>query len=223
MLVQIYEVQDAGEANKLCEVGVDVIGILAGNNDFPRELTAEETRKIIEGLPEEARSSVLTLSNDIEEIKELAKKTEPDILHLVATPPKLSPKSVKNLKRDLNDMEIMQTIPVGGGDTLKLARDYESVVDYLLLDTYKEESGQLGVTGEVHDWDLSREVVEAVDTPVILAGGLGPDNVTEAIKKVRPYGVDSKSKTDKPNSHNKDIDKVKKFVEEAERTAARIS
>jgi phosphoribosylanthranilate isomerase len=59
---------------------------------------------------------------------------------------------------------------------------------------------------------VSRKIVESVTIPVILAGGLGPDNVAEAISCVKPFGVDSKTKTDKTGSHEKDIEKVKEFV-----------
>jgi phosphoribosylanthranilate isomerase len=66
-----------------------------------------------------------------------------------------------------------------------------------------------------HDWSISRRVVETVKIPVILAGGLGPNNVAEAIRAVRPAGVDSKTKTDRDGSHQKDLDRVRRFQEAA--------
>ena len=66
-----------------------------------------------------------------------------------------------------------------------------------------------------HDWTISRRIVEAVHIPVILAGGLGPDNVAEAIRTVRPAGVDSKTKTDRDGSNAKDLDRVRRFHEAA--------
>jgi phosphoribosylanthranilate isomerase len=62
-----------------------------------------------------------------------------------------------------------------------------------------------------HDWSISRMIVESVRTPVILAGGLGPDNVKEAIWSVRPAGVDSKTRTDREGTHSKDLGKVEAF------------
>ena len=62
---------------------------------------------------------------------------------------------------------------------------------------------------------MSRRIVETVSIPVILAGGLGPDNVAEAIDIVHPAGVDAKTKTDRNGSHDKDIRKVKEFVHKA--------
>ena len=105
----------------------------------------------------------------------------------------------------------MRAIYIPGKKIIELAKKYEKIVDYLLLDTYKTNS-QFGATGKTHNWDISRKIVKSVKIPVILAGGLGPDNVAEAIKKVKPAGVDSKTKTDKGKSHRKDIIKVKKFT-----------
>ncbi|TMJ17759.1 MAG: phosphoribosylanthranilate isomerase [Alphaproteobacteria bacterium] len=65
--------------------------------------------------------------------------------------------------------------------------------------------------GVTHDWNISRSIVENVQTPVILAGGLGPDNVADAIVAVRPAGVDSKTQTDLGSTHTKDLAKVAAF------------
>src|SRR5436190_23152146 len=84
------------------------------------------------------------------------------------------------------------------------------------LDSHRESDRQIGALGVTHDWSISRRIVELVQTPVILAGGLGPDNVTDAIRVVRPAGIDSKSKTDQDGSHRKDLDRVRRFHEAAE-------
>ncbi len=67
-----------------------------------------------------------------------------------------------------------------------------------------------------HDWDWDRQIVESVRIPVNIAGGLGPENVVQAIKAVHPAGVDSKTKTDKKDgSHTKDLEGVREFTEAA--------
>ena len=76
-------------------------------------------------------------------------------------------------------------------------------MDFLLLDSHREGDAQIGALGITHDWTISRSIVESVRTPAILAGGLGLDNVAEAIIAVRPAGVDSKTKTDIGNTHAK--------------------
>jgi phosphoribosylanthranilate isomerase len=74
---------------------------------------------------------------------------------------------------------------------------------------------QIGALGVTHDWRISRRIVASVHIPVVLAGGLGPANVADAIRAVRPAGVDSKTKTDRDGLHAKDIDRVRRFHEAA--------
>jgi hypothetical protein len=78
-----------------------------------------------------------------------------------------------------------------------LAKSYDRIADILLLDSHKAGDRQIGALGVTHDWELDRQIVEGVSVPVIIAGGLGPENVADAIKSVRPAGVDSKTRTDK--------------------------
>jgi phosphoribosylanthranilate isomerase len=100
---------------------------------------------------------------------------------------------------------------VVGSRSVPLAKSYEHAVDFLLLDSHREGDAQIGALGVTHDWTISRSIVESVDTPAILAGGLGPDNVTDAIIAVRPAGVDSKTKTDNGKTHAKDLRRVEAF------------
>ena len=84
-------------------------------------------------------------------------------------------------------------------------------VDAFVLDSYSAESP--GGTGIVGDWDRSREFVKTSDTPVMLAGGLNPENVREAIRKVKPWGVDVSSGVElRPGK--KDIEKVREFIKQ---------
>jgi phosphoribosylanthranilate isomerase len=101
---------------------------------------------------------------------------------------------------------------------LAIAQSYEGIADFLLLDSYRASDRQIGALGLTHDWTISRRMVELVRTPVILAGGLGPDNIADAIRAVLPAGVDSKTKTDLDGSHAKDLDRVRRFHEVARGT-----
>ena len=69
--------------------------------------------------------------------------------------------------------------------------------DWLLLDSYESGDHQIGALGVTHSWELDRRIIRSVRIPVIIAGGLGPENVEDAIRIARPAGVDSKTKTDK--------------------------
>ncbi|TNY08152.1 phosphoribosylanthranilate isomerase, partial [Escherichia coli] len=83
-----------------------------------------------------------------------------------------------------------------GPEAVSVAQAYDQIVDWILLDSHRIGDLQIGAQGVTHDWSIGRMIVENVRTPVILAGGLGPDNVKRAIGSVRPAGVDSKTRTD---------------------------
>ncbi|WP_372795140.1 N-(5'-phosphoribosyl)anthranilate isomerase [Pontiella sp.] len=81
--------------------------------------------------------------------------------------------------------------------------------DRFLLDSYDEKS--VGGTGKTCDWSMAKTLVRAVDTPILLAGGLTPDNVAEAVAEVKPWGVDVSSGVEK-ELRVKDLEKVKAFI-----------
>jgi len=90
--------------------------------------------------------------------------------------------------------------------------DYAAAADALLIDSVDDEGA--GGTGETHDWERTRELVAHLDTPVVLAGGLTPDNVAEAVATVEPFGVDTASGVEARDG-KKDHDAVRRFVASA--------
>jgi phosphoribosylanthranilate isomerase len=239
MLTQIYEVRSPEEAFALVKMGVDHIGVLVGDGEFPRELNSKEAGAIFEAVAKanlevsrtsvvhvtkrvaryEAKKVALFLSCDFEKIARMVKELRPDILHLGALLEALTPADLlelkSKLKTNLPDLKIMRSIPVTGEESIAQAKEYDGGADFLLLDTHKKNDLQIGATGITHDWNISRDIVKSVKIPVILAGGLGPDNVAEAIRFVRPFGVDSKTKTDTADGSRKDLEKTRLFVERA--------
>jgi phosphoribosylanthranilate isomerase len=116
---------------------------------------------------------------------------------------------------------IMRSVPVFGEESIAIAKSYHGIADFLLLDSHRPADRQIGALGVTHDWSISRRIVDLSSVPVILAGGLGPDNVADAIRKVGPAGVDSKTKTDCDESHAKDLERVCRFHEAARATLLR--
>lgn len=219
MITQIYEAKSFEEASNLVMAGVDYIGVLVGIKDeYHRILNPEQAKKVLRGITGQAKKVVLPFSNNLKEIAIIVNKTNPDVLHLAGEPTDLSPTEAKTLKNKFPSIKIMRTIPVVDKGSIELAKQYDGIADYLLLDSRSKKNSQIGVTGETHDWNISKKIVESVSIPVILAGGLGADNVAEAILKVKPFGVDSKTKTDSLGSSGKDIEKVKEFVRIAKAT-----
>jgi phosphoribosylanthranilate isomerase len=212
MIVQIYEVADRAEAVALAALGVDHVGVLVGSGKFPRELAPAAARAIFEALPAATRRVALALSADPNEIARAIDGARPDILHLGAATEHLTADQVRALKARHPGLPIMRSIPVVGPESLAIAQTYETIADFLLLDSHVPGDRQIGAVGRTHDWTVSRRIVETVAVPAILAGGLGPDNVGAAIRAVRPFGVDSKTRTDRADGAGKDRDAVARFV-----------
>jgi phosphoribosylanthranilate isomerase len=82
----------------------------------------------------------------------------------------------------------MRSIPVVDAKSVAMAQSYDGIADMLLLDSHRPGDVQIGALGVTHSWQIDRAIVESVGIPVIIAGGLGPDNVIDAITAVRPAG-----------------------------------
>jgi phosphoribosylanthranilate isomerase len=212
VLVQIYEIQTPEEALTMARLGVDHIGVLVGDGRFPRELSPARAKEIFAAVPPGAKGVALTLSEDPEEVVRVIAETRPDIVQLQAAIDDFSVAMTRALKEGFPETPVIRAIPVVDQTSIAIARSYDGVADFLLLDSYDPGTGQFGALGRTHNWRLSRRIVESVSIPVILAGGLGPENVAEAIAAVAPAGVDSKTRTDKPDGTGKDLEKVRAFV-----------
>jgi phosphoribosylanthranilate isomerase len=158
----------------------------------------------------------LLLSSDVRLIEHAILELNPVILHLGASPDLLKPSTVRDLKKRYGHVNVMRSIPVVDDESIAIAKSYDGIADMLLLDSYRPRDSQIGALGITHSWELDRKIVESVRIPVIIAGGLGADNVIDAIRAVRPAGVDSKTKTDKEDgSHTKDLEKIRRFISQA--------
>ena len=212
MLVQIYETGSAEEARALAAAGVDHVGVLVGRGAFPRERSVAAARRIFAALPRRAKRVALSLSPDLGEIARVIEQAGPDIIHLGAAAERLGAAMSADVKRGYPGVKLMRSIPVVDESSIAFAKAHERIADFLLLDSHVPGDAQIGALGRTHDWAISRRIVETVAVPAILAGGLGPDNVAEAIRAVGPAGVDSKTKTDMPGTHAKDIEAVRAFA-----------
>lgn len=224
MIIQIYTTQTPEEGLALAQLGVDYIGITPSNKGLPGEVSGGQGRLIFESIGNHAVRVALTVEEDLDVITAMVKLVRPDVLHLCGNPDSMvSPEGAAELKRRIPGLKIMQAVPVIDSSALKVAEAYQSVADYLILDSFSPTVGGVGAAGFTHDWSVSRQIVLQSRLPVILAGGLSPENVAEAIHAVQPWGVDSLTKTNFPlgdGKFRKDLDLVKAFVENARNAAA---
>jgi phosphoribosylanthranilate isomerase len=212
--------QSVAEALAIADLGIDHVGVTPASLGLPGEISQRLAGQIVESVAGLATSVALSVDSDLEAIEDMVRTVRPDILHLCGPPGALGPADIAGLRRTLPDIGVMQAIAVTGPDALEVARSYESVVDYLILDSVDPAIPGVGAAGVIHDWEVSAAVVDAVAVPVILAGGLGPDNVADAVAAVRPWGVDSLTNTNRPVSGGgfaKDLDLVAAFQEAARR------
>jgi phosphoribosylanthranilate isomerase len=212
MIVQIYAVQTPAEGVALANIGVDNIGIVPCDGDQPGAVKPEIAKKIFDSVGDHATKVALSVDADLDHIVEMVNFLKPDILHLSGLIDLVPPAAVAELRRRLLGQKIMQAIPIQDRSAIAAAREFEAVADYLILDSKSEDIYGTGASGATHDWSIDREIVRQSRVPVILAGGLSAENVAEAIRYVRPWGVDSLTKTNLPGSQAKDIEKVKKFI-----------
>src|SRR5207247_3950479 len=101
----------------------------------------------------------------------------------------LLPTDVAVLRRRCPFLPVMRSIAVVGSESVPVAKSYDGIADFLLLDSHKPGDKQVGALGITHDWNLDRQIVESVGIPVIMAGGLGAENVGQATQSVHPAGV----------------------------------
>ena len=200
------------------EAGADAIGVINVVNTR-RYIDLEDAKTIFGALPIfVSKVVVLTLDNmPIEFVHDKIKSIEETGADCIQLHGEESVELVADLRENMKSrIRIIKKIGVGGDKkkSLNNALAYESVVDAILLDTMQGGTGEIGGTGKEHDWSISKEIVERVKKPVILAGGLNPDNVARAIEQVKPYAVDVSSGVES-EVRKKDMVKVKKFIDVA--------
>lgn len=219
MIVQIYSLTDVDDV-AICErAGVDHVGVAAGSQDLPASISNEQALDIFEATPDGMRTVALTVETDVEAVCAYADALSPDILHLCPDVDALDSDDVREIRDALDEsIDVMRALDVVGEETVAAARRLDDACDWFLLDTATDAVDGIGASGETHDWSVSRRIVEETETPTILAGGLSPDNVADAVRAVRPAGVDSYTHTSR-NERRKDPEKVRAFARAA-RSAA---
>ena len=248
IIIQIYEVQTPSEAEKLIELGVDHIGSVIVSDREWRVPVVRETIKFIGSTG--SKSSLIMLFSELNNIFRALDYYRPDMLHFcedIASRYSIYGNCEdlillqQNIKERFPEIKLMRSIPIAQSGmknrvtSIEFARMFEPVSDYFLTDTLLVKSsgsglknqpveGFVGITGRTCNLDVAADLVKSSSIPVILAGGMAPDNVFDGIMRVCPAGVDSCTGTNsldskgRPIRFQKDLEKVKQFVEEARRS-----
>jgi phosphoribosylanthranilate isomerase len=246
IITQIYEIQDPYQAEAMVELGIDNIGSVILSEDNWKVAQIKETVNLIRETA--SKSCLIPLFSTQESIFRVLDYYQPDIVHfcddiffsgLALGSCDTFISLQKEVKTKFPEIEIMRSIPIaapGMADrvpTLKLADMFESVSDYFLTDTLlinninnkKNISDRqpvenfIGITGTPCDWNMAAELVERSGIPVILAGGISPENVFDGIMYIRPFGIDSCTNTNAVDENGctirfkKDIKRVSSLME----------
>ncbi|OPY51162.1 MAG: N-(5'-phosphoribosyl)anthranilate isomerase [Methanosaeta sp. PtaU1.Bin060] len=192
--VKVCGIMDESELSMAVSEGADAVGFIVEIDDSRHSIQAGEAADLIRNVPIYTKSVAVIAPQDVTEAVQLAAKTKADVLQVHGT---LRPKELAELKSMVHQ-KLIAAVAAGPGDAEGSAglvsgdvMRFGMVADAILLDTMV--NGKLGGSGAVHDWDHSAAVVRSMKVPVILAGGLNPGNVAEAIRKVGPYAVDVSS------------------------------
>jgi phosphoribosylanthranilate isomerase len=212
VFVQIYGITTTQDAAEVDRLGPDSVGVVL-DEGIPTwdSVDADTARAIVAALPH-VRVAALSLSTDPDRILATVQTIGPDIVHL-ARADAIDDGTLQRIRAKVEPAQLLLTVPVDGPGAIDVAKRLSEVADSLLLDTKHPDTGVVGATGHVHDWSISADIVNTLDITVVLAGGLGPENVRDAIATVRPFGVDSETRTSlESDRRRKDMAKVEEFI-----------
>jgi len=189
--------------------GADAVGFVVGVTSSPRNITLKKAEKLIRKVPIFVDSVVVTVTNNINSLTKIYEKLRPDVLQIHGE--NLSEASI--IREKIRDTALIKVLYMKTGNVIKDAIEASNSFDAILLDSFV--SGKYGGTGIVHDLEMSKQVKQAIEPkPLILAGGLKPENVKDAIPIVQPYAVDVSTGVES-RLGIKDPQKVFEFIKNA--------
>ncbi|MFC7228331.1 phosphoribosylanthranilate isomerase [Salinirubellus salinus] len=203
--VKVCGVTREADLRAVADAGADAVGLISGVSvDTPREVSPERAASLAAAAPPFLTSVLVTMPERASDTVALAERVGVDAVQVHG----VDPETAVELRSHVRTLVV--------ATDADRAPAYEGCADGLLVDSV-DESGA-GGTGETHDWARTRELVDSLETPVVLAGGLTPENVGEAVETVGPYGVDVASGTE-ASGGVKDHDRVRAFVRNTRRGA----
>lgn len=195
--IKICGITNLEDALLAAELGANALGFIFFAKS-PRSVAPEAAREIIRRLPPFVVTVGVFVDEDAAVVEDLAARAGLDWVQLHGQE---TPDYCRNLSR-----RVMKAFRIKDENSLKGLAPYRGAVQAFLLDTYKK--GQTGGTGETFDWELARQAQDY--GPIVLAGGLTPDNVAQAIATARPQAVDVASGVEAVPG-KKDPDKLRAF------------
>lgn len=209
--IQAAGVRDAAEARMLAQAGFTHLGFPLRLPVHAPDLAEAAAREVIRGLAPGVGTVLVTYLAAPGEILELADYLGAGWVQLHGD---LDPGAAAALRAARPGLGLIKSLVVGRGrdaGLLGLARKFAPSVDAFITDSFDPASGACGATGRTHDWAVSRMLAAQCGRPLVLAGGLTPDNLEAAVAAVRPAGVDAHTGLEAPDGR-KDPDRCRRFA-----------
>ncbi|MFF5635444.1 phosphoribosylanthranilate isomerase [Streptomyces sp. NPDC012825] len=215
-LVQVAGVIDAAEADMIIGEGADWLGFAlrlpSGKDDIPEQ----DAANIIKGLRAPHAGVLISYLTDAAEISDFCTELGVVAVQLHGDVETGQLRLLKELRPDLFVLKSLVVKEDNAEELLRLVDETHPFVDMYITDTFDPKTGAKGATGLTHDWNVSAELVRRSPKPLMMAGGLNPDNVYDAIVAVKPAAVDAHTGLEGADGR-KDRTKVATFVAEARR------
>jgi len=206
--VKICGLTNQADLQAAVEAGTDAIGVISSVDvATSREVDRGTAAELIAAVPPFVTATLVSMPDDAEHAVELVKAIRPDALQLHGN---FDADDLGYIRAETG----VKVIAAVDHEETDRASALDGVADALLVDSTTDEGA--GGTGETHDWEATGDLVETLTTPVILAGGLTPDNVGEAVRVAAPFGVDVASGVERSEG-SKDHTAVATFVRNAGR------
>jgi phosphoribosylanthranilate isomerase len=213
MLVKICGLTNIIDTTTAVEAGASALGFVMGGKVLPVEIEppAQVVREIIRGIPAAVDTFVVTHLKEPEDILALAEYVCSSGIQISED---IGVDKVRAV-RERTGRKIIKTVVVRDETSIDKLKSYEPLCDFILLDS--QLAGYVGGTGATSDWNLCKRMVQTSSKPVYLAGGLNPENLSEAIRFTEPHGVDVSTGVSTHSESflrkdRKDPEKIRAFV-----------
>lgn len=187
--IKVCCISSTGEASLAVSYGASALGLVGRMPSGPGPIDDELIAAIVKTIPPPVATFLLTSETLANKIVAHQRKVHSNTIQIVDA---LAERDYEFIRQQLPSVKLVQVIHVIDETSVEEALELSEEVDALLLDSGNPKLAikELGGTGRVHNWHLSRKIVEQSKVPVFLAGGLNAANVQQAIEQVQPYGLD---------------------------------
>jgi phosphoribosylanthranilate isomerase len=189
--------------------GADAVGFVVSVASSPRNISLADAEKLMRQVPPFVKSVLVTVPSNLEDLMATCEALNPDAVQIHGE----NLQDFGAVRSKLPSTLLIGAVKANAKDAVGNAEEAAKAFDAVILDSFVQ--GKHGGTGVVHDWNVSQHIKQVIHPkPLILAGGLSPENVAEAVRTVHPYAVDVSSGVERQPGV-KDYRKMVEFVRNA--------